>query len=70
MIQLGSEVVVIGIEDARKLKRLAAGRSKEEYERLQALGVLGVLQQIRDAVDRYDASFDRGGGLLWIDARF
>jgi len=59
MIPLGSETVILNIEDARKL--IKAFLTREEKERLRDLqdwGVLDLLGELRDAVKRYDDNED------------
>ncbi len=52
MIALGSDVIIIEVEKARKLLVLLSG--KFNIERLQMQGVLSVLDELRDAVREYD----------------
>ena len=55
VIYLGSEIVVLDIGDARTLVHAMLFQSKEEYEKLQRRGILEILENLRDAVRRYDA---------------
>jgi len=52
---LGSEVVIMSVDDARKLvKNLLRSKTKAEIEELQQLGVLDILMDLRSAVRRHD----------------
>lgn len=50
---LGSEVVIMPIDDARKLVKIFL-ESRSDIERLQRLGILDILENLRSAVRRYD----------------
>lgn len=59
MTLLGSEIVVMSAEDARKLVDAFHGPDKAlSYKHLQKLGILEVLNAMRDAVRRYDYAED------------
>ncbi len=55
MIPLGSETIILNIEDARKLvKAFLTREEKERLRDLQDWDVLDLLDKLRDAVRRYD----------------
>lgn len=55
MIALGSDVIIIEVEKARKLLKLLDGKSKQDIKRLQKQGVLSVINELRKAIRGYDS---------------
>ena len=55
MIILGSDVIIIHMDDARALlKALQGKRTNSDYERLQGFGVLEIVDQFRQAIWEYE----------------
>ena len=55
MIILGEDAIIIDVDVAQKLlKALYLNKSKADYERLQELGLLDVLDKFRQLVRRHD----------------
>ena len=54
-ILLGSEVIIMSVEDARKLiQAILAESDRARLKRLEKLGFLNLLEELRSAVRRYD----------------
>ena len=60
-ILLGSEVIIISVDDARKLVN-ARPVSRNDLETLQQHGALSVLEDLSSAVRRYDYGEEVGDG--------
>jgi len=59
MLLLGSDIIIMPIDDARKLVRVhLVDSSKEKLELLQELGILEVILVLQSAIRTHDASFD------------
>lgn len=64
MLLLGSDVIIMPIDDARKLMRVhLVDSSKERLKRLQKLGILDVILELQNAVRTHDALFDSSLGV-------
>ena len=57
---LGSEIIVMSVEDARRLiaALFKVRPSKEEMKELQRLGILNILMDLHSAVKRHDAEVE------------
>lgn len=53
-IFLGNEVIIISVDDARKLVAALLVGSVEKARELQRLGVLGIVTGLQSAVMRHD----------------
>lgn len=52
---LGSEVIIMSVEDARKLMQAILVESDRAHlRRLEKLGLLGILEDLRSVIRRYD----------------
>lgn len=53
---LGSEVIIISVDDARKLVMNLLGSDRAKTEELQRLGILDILLDLRYAIKRHISS--------------